>query len=99
MQLAKIFGRLNDYNSAMEYFDSAFVQYTRYYEKFGKGIKEYKELPDDSFFDTQILHAVKKVTGGVHNVETEFLRYTVSTLPEEVQGKIKGNPKYVTLFT
>ena len=99
MQLAKIFGRLNEYNSAMEYFDSAFVQYTRYYEKFGKGFKEYKELPDDSFFDTQILHAVKKATGGVHIVETEFLRYTVSTLPEEVQEKIKGNPKYVTLFT
>ncbi len=98
MQLAKIAGRLKDYDAAMEYFDSAFDQYTRYYEKFGKSVKEYKELPDDSFFDTPMLHAVKKVTGGVHIVEVDFLRYTVSMLPEEIQEKIKESTKYSELF-
>lgn len=98
MQLVEIAGNLGDYEAAIKYFDSAFDEYTKFNEVWGKSFTEYTKMTDDGYFATPILRSVKKCTGKVHFLEAKFLEYSISSFPDEVKNRITSNEKYAMLF-
>lgn len=98
MQLVEIAGKIGDYEAVVDYFDAAFGHYTKFNEEWGRAVKSYTKVVDESCFTTTILKSVKKMTGEVHFVEARFLKHVIADFPEDVKKKITTNEKYEELF-
>ncbi len=106
MCCVRIAGNIEDYDSAIKYFDSAYEHFTKFNqwrcekkEKWEKQVGTLsKDLESDEQFESIILHSVIPSKGKVTVCESSFLEMAIHSFPEEIKKKIKDNPKYARIF-
>lgn len=89
LDCAGICSKMQEYEKEFYYFDSAFEHYRKYEEEW--------YLAQDMDFTGPLFTDVKHTDLNhlaIVRVEPEFLRYQLSQFPEEMQEKIKLDPKY-----
>jgi len=103
MQCVRIANNIGAYESAIDYFDSAFEHYIKFEQC--KNIKQ-EELNDESRkngnsderFASSLLKSVNPAGFKVIVCEPKFLEMAVHSFPKEQKKLIKENPKYSCIF-
>ena len=107
MALVMLYGNREDYDKALDYFDSAFEHYTKFrqwwepcmrrtQEQAGQ-IEKKSSLGSDRF-ETIILKSVSPAGGKLYLCEADFLRFTIAGFPDKIKEQLKCNPKYADIF-
>lgn len=92
LSCARIACNIKDYNSALKYFDSAFIHYAKFLEL------QHDECFKNDHFDAPLLTSVKNTSISVVMIKSEYFKDILSYMPEDLNIQVKNNPKYVALF-
>lgn len=103
MECVRIANNIGAYESAMDYFDSAFEHYIKFEQCKNK---KQEELNDDSrkngngdeHFTSSLLKSVNPAGRKVTVCEPKFLEMAIHSFPDEKKKMITENPKYSCIF-
>ena len=107
MALVKLYGNREDYDKALDYFDSAFEHYTKFRQWWEPCMRctqeqagqiEKKSFLCSDRFETIILKSVSPAGGKLYLCEADFLRFTIAGFPDKIKEQLKCNPKYADIF-
>lgn len=95
LSCVKIAANMKDYDQALTFFDSAYEHYTKFAKRLTDVLNEGFE---EEHFDTPLLSEVGNISIPIIVCRPEFLKNSISSLPEEVKAQISNNSKYAGLF-
>ena len=106
MTCVRIAANMEDYEAAIDYFDSAFEHYAKFEQLKNRKRKEWearnhdgkKHENCDEHFTSSLLKSVNPASFHVNVCEQRFLEMAIHSFPEEKKRIITDNPKYSCIF-
>lgn len=87
-----IAGGLNDFESALNYFDTAFNHFVQFRQLLeNQGLKNFQ-------YTASLVSQVKEPKISFANLDPKNLEWYTGQLPAELMDKIRSNPKYAPMF-
>lgn len=91
LRCLKIAANIKCYDEALEFFDSVYVHYMEFLKL------QNEDCFEDDRFNTPLLSAVGNTSIPVIMCKAEYLKDSLSYLPEDIRERIMSNLKYTVL--